>query len=239
MTLPEKLIQELLFGPLVIFLIGGLMIFFRRRRRDGFRAGYRIGLLGLAALAVLCSYPMVALFSTPLRLMMPDGAEENADIIVVLSSSVTSQGAPTSYSADRAYAGAKLWLAGRAPNILLTGGENKDSLRFAKAMRLIVRGMTVPDASIQVSPGLNTYQEAARGRLQLQEQGVSRVLLVTSWVHIPRAKAVWENQGFEVIPYTRLHREPTDLFSWDNLGVMRRLLHEYGGIVVYKLRGWI
>ena len=50
----------------------------------------------------------------------------------------------------------------------------------------------------------------------------------------------WEKQGFEVTSHVRL--PPADWarpFSWGHMVAIQRLGHEYAGMFVYWLRGWI
>ena len=83
----------------------------------------------------------------------------------------------------------------------------------------------------------------------LKKQGVidNPVLLVTSAIHMPRSVAVFRGVGMNVIP------SPTDisildlrndgLFNWlpsvGALGSTSRAVHEYIGLVVYWMRGWL
>ena len=88
------------------------------------------------------------------------------------------------------------------------------------------------------------------------EQDFNQILLVTSGLHMPRSVAIFEHQGFEVIPM------PADfLATWgaegrtvelgvdgwlltifpdsEQLDMSSRALREYIGMVVYWLRGWL
>jgi uncharacterized SAM-binding protein YcdF (DUF218 family) len=120
----------------------------------------------------------------------------------------------------------------------------------------ILVSLGVPNSAIlQDSKSLNTYQNAVNVRQIMQEQGIRRVLLVTSAMHMPRSLRIFQRQGIEAIP------APTDFLitqqeinepssspqatllnlvpDADQLQNTTRALKEYIGTVVYHLRGWL
>ena len=234
----KDLLEELIFSPLILFAILGLMLFYRYRgRRD---LSYRIGVLGIAACIVLTSLPLLLLVSFPLKSMIAPNSDEKAGIIVVPGASASKLGAPSAASAERAYMAVSLYQSGRASRLLFTGFSKYDSLGGAKSMKIIARGFNVPDENILISSGETTYHEAVLGKALLANLEIRKIILVTSWSHMPRSVAVWEKQGFEVTSHVRL--PPADWarpFSWGHMVAIQRLGHEYAGMFVYWLRGWI
>ena len=103
---------------------------------------------------------------------------------------------------------------------------------------------------------LNTYENAIYSKEILDDRGITRIVLVTSAWHMPRSVALFEKQGFEVIPapadYTitdnaweRLWK-PTFIDAIrgiiptaGNLSSTTGAMKEYIGILIYQLRGWI
>jgi uncharacterized SAM-binding protein YcdF (DUF218 family) len=102
----------------------------------------------------------------------------------------------------------------------------------------------------------NTHENAVETQKILESQGISRVILVTSAMHMPRSYRVFQKAGLEVIPLPAdylVSQEDWDLlFQPDpvvqllNLLPTARHLHmttdalkEVVGIVVYGLRGWL
>lgn len=237
----KHLIEWMVFGPLFVAVIASLSLLFRFRGGRNFRAAYRVGLGGLVLVLVLTSYPFVALVSIPLMSWVPKNTNEKADAVVVLGSDATPFGAPTGGSSERAFVGVQVFLAGRAPFVVLTGASGRDSLGGARAMRIIARGMDVPDSCIVLAPGFNTYHEGLSTRRQVDPARVRKIVLVTHAYHIPRAAAVFRRQGFVVVP----HAVPAprlswmDRFSWWNIVRLQGVCHEYVGLLVYRLRGWI
>ena len=83
----------------------------------------------------------------------------------------------------------------------------------------------------------------------LQRNGIGDgpVLLVTSAIHMPRSVAVFRAAGVNVIPaptdITVLDTRYDGLFGWlpaiGALGATSRAVHEYIGLCVYWIRGWL
>jgi uncharacterized SAM-binding protein YcdF (DUF218 family) len=113
-----------------------------------------------------------------------------------------------------------------------------------------------PEAFWFQTASRNTYEDALYSTEILSEKGIDRALLVTSAQHMPRAVALFEKQGLEVIPL------PTDYgvtqADWDqltqpnlavqilnffpsigNIGRTTGVLKEYLGFFIYRLRGWL
>jgi uncharacterized SAM-binding protein YcdF (DUF218 family) len=127
----------------------------------------------------------------------------------------------------------------------------------ADAMQELLMAYGVPeDAIVREVRSRNTYENALYVREIADAEGFNQILLVTSGLHMPRSVAIFEHQGFEVLP------APADfLATWDvegrtsDLGVdgwvlkmipnserldfSTRSLREYIGMVVYRLRGWL
>ncbi|MSS69882.1 MAG: YdcF family protein [Candidatus Latescibacteria bacterium] len=236
----KHLIEGLAFSPLIVVVVFCLALIFRLKA-GGLRTAYHIGLGGLAFILVLTSYAFVEMVSAPLISWVPKNTNEKADAVVALGSDATPFGAPTGGSSERAFVGAQLFLSGRAPFLVMTGASGRDSLGGARAMRIIARGLDVPDSCIVLAPGFNTYHEGLSAKPRLISDHAQKILLVTHAYHIPRAAAVFRKQGFTVIPhavpFSRLNW--TDGFAWSNIGRLQGVCHEYAGLLVYRMRGWI
>ncbi|HXH71592.1 MAG TPA: YdcF family protein [Mariprofundaceae bacterium] len=102
----------------------------------------------------------------------------------------------------------------------------------------------VPESLIHAeSAADNTWQNASLLKAMLAHAGISRVVLVTSAIHMRRSVWVFRRQGLEVIPAPCAYleeREPYDLRSflprWNVLADSGDALHEYLGLVWYRLR---
>jgi uncharacterized SAM-binding protein YcdF (DUF218 family) len=189
-----------------------------------------------------------------------------ADVIVVLGGGTESQQFPrptveTNSAGDRVLYAAELYKQGKAPHILLSGGNitwyNSRSTTPAYEMARLLELTGVPDEAMWMQPeSQNTREDALYSSRMLQEKGVSRVLLVTSAQHMPRSVALFKHEGIEVIPapvdYTITQTGWDGLFSPDpqtllvnlmpnvgSLSLNSSILKEYIGMWVYRLRGWM
>ena len=195
---------------------------------------------------------------------IPVGKLPTADAIVLLGGATKSAFPPRpavdlSEEGDRVLYAAQLYREGKAPVVIASGGRidwRGGGLAESSDMADILVSLGVPNAAIlQDSKSLNTYQNAVNVRQIMQEQGIRRVLLVTSAMHMPRSLRIFQRQGIEAIP------APTDFLitqqeinepssspqatllnlvpDADQLQNTTRALKEYIGTVVYHLRGWL
>lgn len=220
------------------------------------------------ALVVLVIATMPAVNTTLLKSLewqhIPAGPLPPAEAIVILGGGLKYQEHPrpmveVAEAGDRVIYGAKLYHQNRAPLIVATGGRigwhSEEPPESADMVELLTL-LGVPKAAILEEPAsLNTYQNALYTKDLLDPQGIRRILLVTSALHMPRSVAIFEKLGFEVIP------APTDFVITDGrLGGAERTIagtvldlwpdtgrlattsdaiREYLGIFIYRLRGWL
>lgn len=104
-------------------------------------------------------------------------------------------------TSDRVWHAARLYYAGKAPLLVLSGGSDpKRSLTSeAEAMRVLLRDLRVPDSALLLEgKSLNTRENAAFTTDLLRERNINHILLVTSSMHMPRALALFQGQGLQV-----------------------------------------
>lgn len=126
--------------------------------------------------------------------------------------------ADLSSAADRVWHAARLFHAGKAPLLILSGGSNPavSATSEAKAMRGLLTDLGVPDTALLLEEhSRNTQQNAQFTADLLRQRDLSRILLVTSAVHMPRAVPLFEGQGFTVIPATTDHEARQHFSSMD------------------------
>jgi uncharacterized SAM-binding protein YcdF (DUF218 family) len=184
-----------------------------------------------------------------------------ADAIVVLGGGAWPAEPPQPFvevagtTANRLLYAAKLYRDGKAPIVILSGGR----LPWTKAlppesaqMAEVIEMMGVPSSAvIQESESGNTYQNATGTKTILGQRNLHRILLVTSALHMPRALALFRQQGVEAVS------APTDFItrsrSWADstwpdliLGLLpsaealqrtTQALKELLGTAVYRIAG--
>jgi len=108
-----------------------------------------------------------------------------------------------SAAADRVWHAARLYHADKAPLLVLSGGSDRTTnmMAEAQAMGVFLADLGVPQSALLMeSESRNTAENAAFCARLLQQRGIRRVLLVTSAMHMARAKVEFETQGLEVVP---------------------------------------
>lgn len=129
------------------------------------------------------------------------------DAVVVLGAGIMGKGSLrpsdqlTGLSMQRTLCGADLLLDGRAPRLVLSGGDASifgEGPKEAIAMKHLAIQAGVPEAAILLDDRSRTTYENAVGTKRLLGQG--SVLLVTSAGHMPRAAGLFRKQGFAVTP---------------------------------------
>ena len=143
---------------------------------------------------------------------------------------------------------AQLYLAGRAPKVVLSGGALEGDVSEARGMAHAIRQQGVPESALILeNASRTTYENAALTEDQLKTRGIGKVLLVTSALHMPRAMAAFSKQGVVAIaaPAPPQIVAPADgsLNPWlpdqRTFDASRSIIKEYAGLFVYWLRGWV
>jgi len=247
-------------GLCTILLIIALILGKHRRLRNG---------LIIAAVVILWGFSNrwvdLALTRSLEWQYLPAADAPKAEAIVVLGGGTyplqyPRQTTEMSGAGDRVYYAAYLYRQGRAPFVMLSGGNidwiSNGETTPAAEMEDIITFMGVPQNVLWLEDkSQNTYEDAVFSAQMLKAKGIHRILLVTSAIHMPRAMAVFKKTGLEVIP------APTDFkvtqAGWDDLlhgslqsdiinllpdasdlGSTTNALKEYIGLFVYRLMGW-
>jgi uncharacterized SAM-binding protein YcdF (DUF218 family) len=200
----------LLISPLgTALLLGLLSLAFSWRRHH--RAAIVSGATAIAWLW-LFSTPAASLWiRTYLESQhpaLPVSALPNADAIVVLGGAVSPPEPPRSdvdlgSAADRVWHAARLYHAGKAPLIVLSGGSDPavGEMSEAEAMQLFLRDLGVPDSAMLLETRSRNTRENVRYSAQLLDaRKMHHILLVTSALHMDRAMGQFLGQGLDVTP---------------------------------------
>jgi uncharacterized SAM-binding protein YcdF (DUF218 family) len=111
-------------------------------------------------------------------------------------------------AADRMWHAARLYKAGKAPVVVLSGGlAFEDGLMSeAASMRAFMHDLGVPDnAMVLEEQSVNTRQNAHHTAALLRERGMTQIVLVTSALHMRRSALLFEAQGLKVTPAATDH----------------------------------
>lgn len=164
-----------------------------------------------------------------------------ADVIVVLSGGIDKGRYLSLHSSQWLVRGAQLYFEGKAKKILFSGGIPKRiGVAEAAIMAQEARRLNIPAEDILVEKRSQSTQEKAvevkkiTGALRWKS-----VILVTSHCKMKRSLMAFEYAGFKVYPAPA---DPYEKYVDDPLGrlsLFKQLIHEYVGIIYYKIRGWI
>jgi uncharacterized SAM-binding protein YcdF (DUF218 family) len=119
-------------------------------------------------------------------------------------------------AADRVWHAARLYHAGKAPLLVLSGGSDTGTYATSEAMAMqqLLLQMGVPEAAMLLEEASrNTQQNAQDCARLLRERGIQRVLLVTSALHMQRALALFEAEGLQITAVAADH-EADDTSRW-------------------------
>ena len=144
-------------------------------------------------------------------------------------------------AAARVWYAARLYHAGKAPLIVLSGGDplpGVDSGSEAEAMRTLLLDLGVPrSAMLLEGHSENTRQNASNSARLLAARGIHRVLLVTSALHMRRALALVRRAGLDAVPAAtdfEARREP-GITQWlPDAGALQR-----SGHAIKETIGWL
>jgi uncharacterized SAM-binding protein YcdF (DUF218 family) len=180
-----------------------------------------------------------------------------ADAIVILGSGMGGVSPPRlsidlNQEADRVLHGARLYKAGKAPVIIVSGGSlswgGESIPPESQAMASFLEELGIPkDVIIAESRSVNTHENAVFTKQVLIEHRLQKILLVTSASHMPRAFASFRTEGISAIPSPTDHQIAApnrySVLSWlpdaESLATSTKAIHEYLGHVYYIRRGWI
>lgn len=140
---------------------------------------------------------------------------------------------------------ASLYLAGRAPLIILSGGAQVGNISDIAGMArsLMARGIE-PSAIIQENQSQSTLENAQLTQKTLDGLGIQSALLVTSALHMPRAMAAFETTSTSVvaaplpaqIQFTSGNAYDQWVPDMHTLLASRSIIKEYAGLIIYWLQ---
>lgn len=223
--------------------------------------GWRFG-----AKAIAFSFVVVLLLSSNLKVAewLATGLEsqypqqaiatiEKHDAIIVLGGGVRIPSPPARHTqlgagSDRLWYAVKLYRAGKAGKIILSGGNVYAQTGLqgeAYYARELLQEWGVAGDDILLESSSRTTQENSRNiETVLREQNIRSALLVTSALHMPRAYSLFKQLPIEVTAASAdvlvRQLETPEIFDWipsaNALQLTTVALHEYYGIWFTQLR---
>jgi uncharacterized SAM-binding protein YcdF (DUF218 family) len=238
-------------SALTLILAGGTALAWGRRRRLGLALVSAVS----ACLVLVGLVPVGTMLARPLENRFPQPAlPRHIDGIVVLGGAVdptlTAERGRPALNAFAERMTAFTGLARRHPRarLVFTGGnggltpgpitEAEVARRLFDELGLDTRRMLFENAS------RNTYENALFTKRLADPRPGETWLLVTSAVHMPRSVGVFRRVGWDVVPWPVAYKTGRhfDLVAAAGLspmlGVLDLAVHEWFGLLAYRLMGW-
>jgi len=255
--------------PLFIYPLGitSILLLFALAVKDNPRARSNLIIAALIILWLSSTTGFSNLLARSLEWHYPTPDEiPAADVIVVLGGGTEPAIYPrpsveVNSAGDRVLYAASLYKEGKAAHILLSGGSitylSNGTTTPAEEMATILTAVGIPKEALWLeTTSQNTYENALYSKEILVNNEIERILLVTSAMHMPRSVALFEKQGFEVIPVPVDFNITEDESPQDrsgnfllkvihiiprasNLSLTTSAMKEYIGYFIYKLQGWL
>ncbi len=180
----------------------------------------------------------------------------HVDAVIVLTGAVnlrlsTPEHIEFTDGVERILKGIRLVQEGYGEVLIIAGGSG-DIYDQTKSEAVFLQQFAidfgVPKERILIDPSSrNTYENAVNTKAMMEQHGIFTSILVTTASHLPRSMGCFKKLGIEPIPYpVDFHSSPDpdyhilDLIpSADALRRTSFALHEYIGILSYKLAGYI
>ena len=248
-----KTLQNLLLPPglMILLMLAGYLLARRMPHTGKVMLFTGFGLLLLASLPVVADFNL-RLLEGDTALSPAELAQPSAEAIVILCGGRNAQ-APEYGGEDtlsriplvRARYGAFLHRQTQLP-VLITGGNVFTTTTASEAelmQQALVEDFHVPVHWLETN-SRTTWENAVFSQPILEQSNINRIYLVTTAMHMPRAKMAFEAVGLNVVP------APTDFSGrgGDVLSIRNFLpsanalhknyffMHEVLGMVWYKLR---
>ena len=155
-----------------------------------------------------------------------------ADAILVLGARAYANGRPSEALSDRVGTAVELYRAGLGSRLLMSGGIGEGGVSEAMVMRRLAREAGVPDEAIWVDDlGVNTEASLKNARAYLDQQRLSRLLVVSHYHHLPRIKLLSWQQRIECFTV------PADEGEARLAKTPYYVLREAAALAFYYLRG--
>jgi uncharacterized SAM-binding protein YcdF (DUF218 family) len=158
------------------------------------------------------------------------------------------------FAGDRLLGAVRLFKENKAPYIVCTGGKIPFLLDFpgteASNMASLLRDLwNIDSSSILIEDkAQNTHDHGPKVRAIFEQRGMKKdIILVTSAMHMYRSVKIFKKNGFTVYPapadFWCESKSPFVLFKIlpgaDALNASTTALHEYYGLLAYKVMGWL
>jgi|AntAceMinimDraft_13_1070369.scaffolds.fasta_scaffold50468_1 uncharacterized SAM-binding protein YcdF (DUF218 family) len=251
-SLLSQISHGLLFPPnvmLATFVLAVLLVFLKRKFLAGLT--FTLGFLWMLAWSLPITTLAAGGWLENRYTFQPELETSTVDAIVVLGGHVQGNRVnwfePFDESAvvSRESLAASLYLAERAPLIVLSGGALEGNISDTATMARSLRQLGIPaDAIIEETQSQNTRENATLTDQTLRSLKKKRLLLVTSALHMPRAMAAFDSTSVQAtaapLPAQIQWKSNFNRSPWQpdmqTLLASRSIIKEYAGLLLYWIQ---
>ena len=164
--------------------------------------------------------------------------QRNADAALILGNRAYLHGAPNPCLTGRVDAGVALARAGRVPQLVMSGGVDKEDGRIeAEVMQAHARAIGYAGPVLQEKVSSSTRQNLAMAVPLLQAAGVKSVIVVSEPYHLWRVERLARASGFDRLFDVQYAAAPTS--CWQRWGMLfKGALREPLAIVNNAVNGY-
>jgi len=211
------------------------------------RRALSLSVISLCLYLLIAYTPLVWFIASPLKLAQ---SPQNSEAIVVFAGGVGESGKAAEGYEERVQYAVELYKQGYARNLIFSSGYMY-VFREPVIMKALAVSLGVPaDAILLEDKAKNTYENVEFTKIILDAEGWHRILLVSSPYHMRRASLVFKKNAPEIsvictpIPHSLFYSHGVGprgekVFKLINIQQLKGLMHEYLGIIFYKLKGYI
>ncbi len=206
------------------------------RRTDRKILGWGLGLF--LTVTLFLHSPLLWFVGKPL---LVQDSPDRADAVVVFAGGVGESGSPGEGYQERVMDGVEWFKEHKAPTVFFISGYTK-TFREVNIMQALAESLGVPPSAILTETRVHqTYDYVLRVKERAAERGWHSILLVTSPYHTRRAALTFSKIAPE-LKVLLIPQRKSSFYSREGAIEIRQIdgiLHEYVGILLYWLRGWI
>jgi len=208
----------------------------------------KIGFVSWSIYLLIFYTPFIWFLASPLEISQPP---EKADCIVAFAGGVGESGKAGQGYEERVQYVVELYDKGYANNILFSSGYTyifKEPL----VMKALAVSLGIPkDAIILEDKAKNTYENIKFSKEILERNHWNKIILISSPYHMRRVSFVFNKHAnklkvsFAPVPHSSFYAHPSrdnkGRRNWKRINVrqIKGIIHEYIGIIYYRLKGWI
>ena len=234
-----------------IFLLLAL-VFYRKPR-----FGRTCIALALLLLMVFGTYPLPDIMVRYLESRYPLPSQlPQVDAVVVLTGMLDLKASTLDNlefydGVERILTGMQLVRNRYGQKLIIAGGSGdlyNQTVSEARLLKAFAINFGLPEEQILIDPSSrNTHENAINTKLLMEKHNIASIFLVTTASHLPRAMGCFKKLGIHPIPYgVDYHSPPSPEYRLSSfipdVGALRKtsfVIHEYIGLLAYKLAGYI